>query len=113
MYVIVVIAAALLGGVIGFLLKKRFSEAKMGSAQEVARRLMEEAEKQAEILKKEALLQAKDKFYQEKADFEKETTEKRQELQNLEKRIIQRESHLDKKIELVEVKEGDVSKREK
>ena len=112
-YIIIIIVIAILGGVIGFLIRKRFSEARIVSAKEVAKRLIEEAEKKAEMLKKEALLQAKDKFYQEKAEFEKETNEKRQELQNLEKRIIQRESHLDKKIELLDLKEGDLTRREK
>jgi len=112
-YMFIVSVIALLGGVIGFLVRKRFSEARIGSAKEVAKRLIEEAEKKAEILKKEALLQAKDKLYQEKAEFEKETMEKRQELQNLEKRIIQRESNLDKKIELLDTKEGDIVRREK
>ncbi|OGP62673.1 MAG: ribonuclease Y [Deltaproteobacteria bacterium RBG_13_53_10] len=106
-------AVAFLGGVIGFLVRKRFSEARIVSAKEVARRLVEEAEKRAEILKKEALLQAKDKFYQEKAEFEKETTEKRQELQNLEKRIVQKESNLDKKVELLEVKETEIVRKER
>jgi len=113
MYVILILVSALLGVLIGFLIRKRFSDARIGSAKEVASRLIEEAEKKAEILKKEALLQAKDKFYQEKAEFEKETVEKRQELQNLEKRIIQRESHLDKKIELLDTKEGEINRREK
>jgi ribonuclease Y len=111
--IILICVAAFLGGVIGFLVRKRFSDTKIGSAKEVAKRLIEEAKKQAEILKKEALLQAKDKFYQEKADFEKETTEKRQELQNLERRIVQKESHLDKKVELLETKETDISRKEK
>ena len=66
----------------------------------------------AEILK-EALLQTKDKFYQEKAEFEKRRWGKRQELLNLEKRFIQRESHLDKKIELLDTKEADIGRREK
>ncbi len=113
MYIILVSVITFLGGVIGFLVRKRFSEATIGSAKEVAKRLIEEAEKKAEILKKEALLQAKDKFYQEKAEFEKETTEKRQEIQNLERRIIQRESHLDKKIELLDTKEAEITRREK
>ena len=56
-----------LAGLIGFLLRKRFSEAKIGSAEEAAKRLIEEAEKKAEIIEKEALLKAKEKFYQEKA----------------------------------------------
>jgi len=113
MYIIIVCVIAFLGGVVGFLVRKRFSEARIVSAKEVARRLIEEAEQKAEILKKEALLQAKDKFYQEKAEFEKEMADKRQELQSLEKRIIQRESHLDKKIELLDTKEADVGRREK
>jgi ribonuclease Y len=113
MYVILICVIAFLGGIIGFLVRKRFSEARIVSAKEIAKRLIEEAEKKAEILKKEALLQAKDKFYQEKAEFEKETTEKRQELQNLERRITQRESHLDKKIELIDTKEAEITRREK
>jgi ribonuclease Y len=112
-YIILIPAIAFLGGIIGFLLRKRFSEARIASTKEAAKRLIEEAEKKAEILKKEALLQAKDRLYQEKANFEKETMEKRQELQNLERRLIQRESHLDKKIELLDTKETDIARREK
>ena len=113
MYIVAICIVALLGAVVGFLVRKKFAETKIVSAKEAARRVVEEAEQKAEILKKEALLQAKDKFYQEKADFEKETVEKRQELQNLEKRIIQRESHLDKKIELLDLKEAEINRREK
>jgi ribonuclease Y len=113
MYTIICTIVALLGGVIGFLIRKRFSEARIVSAKEAAKRIVEDAEKEADILKKEALLQAKDKFYQEKAEFEKETIEKRQELQSLEKRILQKESHLDKKVELLEGKENEVNRKER
>ncbi len=112
-YIVLILGMALLGGIIGFLINKRYSEAKIGAAKEAARRLIEEAEKEVEILKKEALLQAKDKFYQEKAEFEKEIVEKKQELQNLERRIIQRESNLDKKIELLDTKEVEITRKEK
>jgi len=113
MYIILILVIAFLGGIIGFLVRKRFSEARIVSSEEVAKRMIEEAEKKAEIIKKEALLQAKDKLYQERSEFEKETMEKRQELQNLERRLIQRESHLDKKIELLDTKETDIGRREK
>jgi len=113
LYIVLVLGIAVLGGIIGFLLSKRYSEAKVGAANEVAKRLVEDAEKEAEILKKEALLQAKEKFYQEKAEFEKETLEKKQELQSLERRVIQRESHLDKKIEMLDGKEAEVHRKEK
>ncbi len=112
-YILIVFLIAFLGALIGFLTRKRYFESKIESAQEIAKRIIEEAEKEAEIIKKEALLRAKDQFYQEKAAFEKEISEKRQELQNLERRIAQRESNLDKKMELIETREGDIVKKEK
>jgi ribonuclease Y len=112
-YIIVMIVVVFLGGLLGYLLRKRFYEEKIGSARETAKNLIEEAEKRADILKKEALLQTKEKFYQEKAAFEKETLEKRQELQNMEKRILQKESYLDKKLEIFELKEGEIAKKER
>ena len=69
MYIILIPVIAILGAILGFLVRKRFSEARIVSSEEVAKRMIEEAEKKAEILKKEALLQAKDKFYQEKSEF--------------------------------------------
>jgi ribonucrease Y len=113
LYIVIVFVIAVLGAAVGFLLRKRLYDSRIGAAKEVAQGLIEEAEKRAEILKKEALLQAKEKFYQEKAEFEKETLEKRQELQILEKRMLQRESSLDKKLELLDVKEAETTKREK
>lgn len=113
LYSIICTIVAILGGIAGFLLRKRFSDARIVSAKEAAKHIIEEAEKEADILKKEALLQTKDKFYQEKAEFEKETVEKRQELQNLEKRIVQKESHLDKKGELIETKENEILRKER
>jgi len=113
LYIIISTIVAILGGIAGFLVRKRFSEARIVSAKEDAKHIVEEAEKEADILKKEALLQAKDKFYQEKAEFEKETVEKRQELQNLEKRILQKESHLDKKVELIDTKENEILRKER
>ncbi|MGQ9636618.1 MAG: ribonuclease Y [Thermodesulfobacteriota bacterium] len=112
-YVLIVSIIASLGIVIGFLIRKRYVESKIGAANEIARRIIEEAEKEAEIIKKEALLQAKDQFYQEKATFEKEIVEKRQELQNLERRIAQKELNLDKKMELLESRENDIVRKEK
>ncbi len=53
-YIVIVLVVGCLAGLIGFLLRKRFSEAKIGSAEEAAKRLIEEAEKKAEIIEKEA-----------------------------------------------------------
>ncbi len=114
-YIMLLLASggALIGVLVGFLIRKRLSEARVGSAEEQSRKIVEEATKQAEMIKKEALLQAKDKVYQAKAEFEKETQEKRQEVQALEKRFLQKEANLEKKIELLDFKEVEISKREK
>ena len=82
-------------------------------AESTSQRIIEEAEKKAEILRKEALLQAKDKLYQAKTEFEKETVGRRQELQAEEKRLHQKETNLDKKVELIDFKEVEISRREK
>jgi len=50
MYIILISVIAFLGGIIGFLARKRFSEARIVSSEQVAKRLIEEAEKKAEIL---------------------------------------------------------------
>jgi ribonuclease Y len=110
---LLVSGGVLVGLLVGFLIRKRLSEARVGSAEEQARKIVEEAEKQAEMIKKEASIQAKDKVYQAKAEFEKETQEKRQELQGLEKRFLQKEANLEKKVELLDFKEVEISKREK
>ena len=52
-YIVVVLVVGCLGAMIGFLLWKRFSEAKIGSAEEASKRIVEEAKKKAEIIEKE------------------------------------------------------------
>ncbi|MBW2039101.1 MAG: ribonuclease Y [Deltaproteobacteria bacterium] len=111
--VIVLAAASGLGLLIGFLIRKRLGEVRLESAEKVAERIIAEAEKKAEMLKKEALLQAKDSLYQIKAEFDKEMTDKRAELQRLEKRLLQREANIDKKVDILDSKEIEINKRER
>lgn len=113
--ILLLLASALLlvGLVVGFLIRKKLAELRVGSAEQQAARIVGEASKQAEILKKEALLQAKDEVYQAKADFEKETREKRQEIQAVERRLLQKEANLEKKVELLDFKEVEIGKRER
>jgi ribonuclease Y len=113
LFVVISSLAACIGLLIGFLVRKKFAESKLRTAENTAQKIIEEAEAKAEILRKEALLQAKDKLYQAKAEFEKETVERRQELQTEEKRLHQKEANLDKKVELIDFKEVEVSRREK
>jgi ribonuclease Y len=106
-------AGALLGAGMGFLIRKRFAEGKLGSAEEHSRKLVADAEKQAENIRKEAQLQSKEDLYRAKADFERETRNKRQDLQKVEKRLAQKEENLEKKVDLIDQKEVAINRREK
>jgi ribonucrease Y len=101
------------GILIGFVIRKKFTESKVESIENLSKKIVEEAKKEAETVKKEAMLQAKDSLYQMKVEFEKETKERRQEILDLEKRVLSKEQNLDRKNELIEKREVDFEKREK
>ncbi|MDF2800892.1 MAG: binding metal dependent phosphohydrolase [Anaerocolumna sp.] len=87
-------------------------EAKLGSAEEKAREIIDEAIKTAETKKREALLEAKEESLKTKNELEKEAKERRAEVQRYEKRVLSKEETLDRKIEALEKKESKLSVRE-
>ena len=111
--VIILAAIFLIGILLGYLIRKIFAEIKVKTAESLAKRIVLEAEKEAENKKKEVLLESKESLYKIKAEFEKETHEKRNEVHLLEKRILQREENLEKRIELIDRKDKDIGRREK
>ena len=84
---------------------KIIAEAKITNAEELAKKLVSDAEKEAETLKKEQLLEAKEEVHRLRNELEKESRERRNEQQRIERRLIQKEESLDKKIETIEKKE--------
>lgn len=91
--------------------RKNISQAKIADAELKAKQLVEDAEKSAESIKKESILEAKEEVHKLRNDFEKESRERRNEIQRLERRIIQREEILDKKSEAIENKEEALNKK--
>ncbi len=87
-------------------------EAKVGTAEEKAREIIDEAIKTAETKKREALLEAKEEALKTKNELERETKERRAELQRFENRVISKEQSLDKKTEALEKKESKLQARE-
>jgi len=92
--------------------RKKIVEAKIGSAEEKAREIIDEGVKTAEAKKREALLEAKEESIKAKNDFEKETRERRTELQRYEKRVINKEETVDRKAEMLERKESSLASKE-
>ncbi len=92
--------------------RKKFVEAKIGSAEEKARQIIDDALKTAETKKREALLEAKEESLKMKNESEKETRERRTELQRYEKRVLSKEESVDKKAESLERRETSITAKE-
>ena len=105
------IIGLVIGALAGFFVRKKISEAKIGSAEDQAKKIVEEGEKTAETLKKEALIEAKEKILSDKAESEKEIKERRNEVTRLERRAVAREETLEKKIESYERKEETLNRK--
>lgn len=109
--VLIPVLTLIIGAVAGFFYRKKISEAKIGSAEDQAKKIIEEGEKTAETLKKEALIEAKEKILRDKAESEKEIKERRNEVTRLERRAVAREETLEKKIESYERKEETLNRK--
>ena len=92
--------------------KEKEDKTKVESAEHKAREIIDDALKTAETKKREALLEAKEEALKHKNDFEKETKERRAELQKFERRVLQKEETVDKKLESIEKREAAFVQRE-
>ncbi len=96
----------------GYTVRKMSAESKISSAEEEARRIVNDAERNSEARKKEALLEAKEEIHRLRAEIEKEVKERRVEIQKSENRLEQKEENLDRKVEILEKKEETLEKKE-
>ena len=106
---LVVAVAAFLAGTI---YRKKVAEREIGSAEEEATRIINEAIRGGESKKKEMLLEAKDEIHKSRTEYEKEVKERRSELSKQERRLQQKEESLDKKMDAYERKEDDLTKKQ-
>ena len=95
----------------GILYRKKVAEKQIGSAEEEAKRIINEAIKGGENKKREMLLEAKEEIHKSRSEYEREVKERRAEVSKQERRLQQKEEALDKKIDLHEKKEDELAKR--
>ncbi|MCP4581742.1 MAG: ribonuclease Y [candidate division Zixibacteria bacterium] len=107
------VLAVIVAFVIGMIISRRSGEKKMARAEELASKIISDAEKSAAIKKKEANLEAKDHWLKEKSKFERETSNKRTEIQRLESRLRDKEQALNRKVDILNLKEKDIVSRDK
>lgn len=84
----------------------------IGTAEDKARSIIDEALKTAETKKREALLEAKEESLKTKNELEKETKERRSELQKYEKRVLAKEESVDRKSDALEKREAEYTAKE-
>lgn len=111
-----VIAAAVACGIIGigvgYVYRRKIAEGKIGQAEVEAERILTTARQNAEARKKELVLEGKEEIHKLRNDAERENKERRNELQRLERRLLQKEEHLDKKMDSLEKKEEGLLHKE-
>ena len=113
-YILAVIAFAVAAVVffpLGIVYRKKVSEKEISSAEEEARRIINEAIKSSESKKREALVEAKEEILRARSEYEKEEKSRRADLQKQERRLQQKEENLDRKTENIERKEEALNQK--
>ena len=114
--IVICVAVALLAAAISWFAalayRKNVVEKTIGSAEEKARDIIDDALKVAETKKREALLEAKEESMNRKNELDRETKERRAELQKYERRVLSKEEAIDKKSDALEKRETNLTARE-
>jgi len=117
--VITGVIAGLAGGAVGYLIRHLLGQVKAGTVETQAKRLLEDAQREAQATLKEAQISAKAEVLKAREDFERSTETRRKELAQIEERVAQRENTLDRKVAMLDRKErtvddklADLEKRE-
>jgi len=114
-YILIVLGALICFGafLIGWAMNARIGKNRLIDAQERAKKIIEEAEKDAAAIKREKLLEVKDEWYRRKKEFESETQSKRNKLQAYEKQLNNREENLERKLDILNKKEQSLQAMER
>ena len=109
--IVIGVATLAIGLLVGVIMRKKIGEAKIGSAEAEAKRIVETSVKTAEAKKKEALIEAKEESLRLRNEAEKEIKERRAEISRQERRLNQKEENLDKKSETLERKNEQLDEK--
>ena len=99
------------GSFAGYVYRRNIAEAKVAKAEDAVKKMIDDAQKRAETIKKETILEAKEEAYKIKSENEKDLRDRRNELQRSERRLVQREETLDKKLDGIEQRESQLNEK--
>jgi ribonuclease Y len=97
---------------LGYFIRKRYATKKLKNAEERAKKTIEAAQNEAEKVRRQAELESKDMLLKLRNEFEHESRARRQELNVLEKRLLQKEESLDRKVDIIDRKEKEIERRD-
>ncbi|WP_425447520.1 ribonuclease Y [Dethiothermospora halolimnae] len=110
-YLAIGVLGVVVGAFVGIYIRKTIAEGKINSAEELAKKIVEDANKEAETTKKETLLEAKEEVHKMRNEIDKESRERRYELQKLERRLVHKEETIDRKSENLEKKDERLNRK--
>lgn len=111
-YELLVILVFILGGLVGFYIRRFVAESKIGGAEKEAQRIKEMAVQEAESRSKEIISKAREESVKIRNETEKDLKLRKQEIQKLEVKLIQREEMLEKKLESIDRREKTIVQKE-
>lgn len=109
--IVLIVAAFVIAFVLGITYRKKVAEREITSAEEEAKRIINEAIKSAESKKREALVEAKEEIHKNRSEFEREEKARRADLQKQERRLQQKEENLDRKTDSLERKNESLARK--
>ena len=113
MAVVLIVLALAAGGAIGIFFQQRATTRRIGDAEDLARRIVEEARKEAQAQKKEILLQGQDDLYNQKRELENEFKEREREAKLRERKLEEMGTRLEEKLEKATAREHELLASEK
>ena len=108
---IIVVIIGIIGLAVGYAIRKYISEGKLKNAEELSKKMIYDAENQAQTQKKVLLVEAKEEIQKLRSEQEKEAKIRRAEIKEMEDRVISKEKLLDKKSAQVEHKDEKLTKK--
>jgi ribonucrease Y len=111
--IVIILVGFLAGFAIAYWMKGKIISKKVKAAEKETSRILDDAKRKSMSLIKEAELEVKDKLLKMTAEFDADTKETRSELKKKERRIMQKEESIDRKLDQFERRERDISRKEK
>lgn len=110
-YALALIVGVIIGYIIVSILKTNSDRKKINSAEQISRRIIDDANKDADTLKREAILTAKDEIFKLKQNIEQENSRRKNEIDKHELRLVKKEENLDKKLDKLDRKSDSLNSR--